>query len=120
MVEDAGGVAALRTKSLAQTAFLMELVETELAGFGFGLANPRADRERGGHVALTHPEAWRICSALKASGIVPDFRPPDIIRLAPAPFYNSFAECAAAIAGLQRIMHAKAYENFPVQRPFVT
>ncbi len=120
LIAEAGGIAALRTKSLALTAWLMALVESELADFGFGFANPRADRERGGHIALVHPEAWRICSALKAAGVVPDFRPPDIIRLAPAPLYNSFADCSGAIARLKEIMRAKSYENFPAQRPLVT
>jgi kynureninase len=120
MMAGAGGIAALRTKSLALTACLMELAGAVLAGFGFDLANPRADRERGGHVALVHAEAWRICSALKAAGVVSDFRPPDIIRLAPAPLANSFADCADAIARLKEIMRTRAYENFPTQRPLVT
>ncbi len=119
MFHDAGGH-ALRTKSLALTAFLMELIESELAGFGFGFANPRADHERGGHVALTHPDAWRICSALKAAGVVPDFRPPDIIRLAPAPLYTSFADCAATVGRLKEIMRTQAHEKFPAHRPLFT
>lgn len=117
---EAGGVAALRAKSLALTSFLLELADRELAGLGFTIANPRTDTERGGHVALAHPEAWRICQALKAAGIVPDFRRPDIIRLAPAPLYNSFADCAAAIARLQTIIRTAAHEKFPVQRALVT
>lgn len=117
---EAGGVAALRAKSLALTSCLMELADRELAGLGFTVANPRADAERGGHVALAHPEAWRICQALKVAGVVPDFRRPDIIRLAPAPLYNTFADCAAAIARLQAIVRTAAHEKFPAQRALVT
>jgi kynureninase len=120
IVAEAGGVPALRVKSLAQTAFLTELVDTGLAGHGFSLANPRADDQRGGHVALVHPDAWRICQALKAAGVVPDFRPPDVIRLAPAPLYTSFADCAGAVARLIEIMRTKAHEQFPLQRTLVT
>ncbi len=120
IIGEAGGVAALRAKSLAQTAFLMELVDRDLAGLGFTLANPRADDQRGGHVALAHPEAWRICQALKAAGVVPDFRPPDIIRLAPAPLYNTFADCAGAIARLQEIARARTYLNHSIQPRLVT
>lgn len=120
LIAEAGGVAALRAKSLALTSFLMELADRELAGLGFTLANPRADAERGGHVALAHPEAWRICQALKAAGVVPDFRRPDIIRLAPAPLYNTFADCAAAIMRLQTIVRTAAHEKFPAQRALVT
>lgn len=120
IISEAGGVAALRAKSLAQTALLMELADRDLAGLGVTVVNPRDDRDRGGHVALAHPEAWRICQALKAAGVVPDFRRPDIIRLAPAPLYNTFAECAAAIAALQTILRTGAFEKFPAQRALVT
>ena len=120
IITEAGGVAALRAKSLALTAFLMDQAERELAGLGFTIANPRADAERGGHVALAHPEAWRICQALKAVGVVPDFRRPDIIRLAPAPLFNSFADCAVAVTTLQKIVRTGAHEKFPVQRALVT
>lgn len=115
---EAGGIAPLRAKSLAQTAFLLELAEVDLPGFR--VASPRGDHERGGHIALVHADAWRICSALKAAGVVPDFRPPDIIRLAPAPLYTSFANCAEAIARLKEIMRTKAYEKFSPQRALVT
>src|SRR5205085_1519600 len=67
-IAEAGGVAALRAKSLAMTAFLIELADRELAGLGFTVVTPRAGHERGGHVSLAHPEAWRICQALKAGG----------------------------------------------------
>ena len=117
---EAGGIAALRTKSLALTAYLLELVESELPGQGFSIANPRPESERGGHVSLVHPEAWRICCALKATGVIPDFRPPDIIRLAPVPLYTRYADCAEAVARLKSIMDTKTYEKFPTQRPLVT
>ena len=120
IVAAAGGAGALRTKSLALTAFLMELVDRELAGLGFVLANPRAGHERGGHVALAHPEAWRICQALKSAGVVPDFRPPDVIRLAPAPLYTRFADCAAVVTRLGEIMRTRAYEKFPAETALVT
>lgn len=120
IIAEAGGVTALRAKSLALTAFLMDQVERELAGLGFTIANPRPDPERGGHVALAHPEAWRICQALKAAGVVPDFRRPDIIRLAPAPLFNTFADCAAAVAALHHIVRTGAHEKFPTHRALVT
>jgi kynureninase len=120
LITEAGGIGPLRTKSLALTACLRELVETELAGLGFTVSTPQSETERGGHLSLSHPEAWRICSALKAAGVVPDFRPPDTIRLAPAPLYTRFADCAAAIARLREIMTAKTYGTFSAERPVIT
>ncbi len=120
MIADAGGVSALRTKSLALTAYLMATINRELAGLGFTVVTPTADADRGGHVAIAHPDAWRICQALKAAGVVPDFRRPDIIRLAPAPLFNRFADCAGAVAALREIIRTGAHEKFPMQRALVT
>lgn len=116
----AGGIAPLRAKSLALTRFLMELIDAELAPLGFEVANPRNDAARGGHVALAHPEAWRICQALKAARVVPDFRPPGIVRLAPAALYNTFADCAEAVARLKTVMTTRAYERFAARPGGVT
>ncbi len=98
----------------------MELADAELAPFGVRVVTPRADTERGGHVALAHPDAWRVCQALKAAGVVPDFRPPDVIRLAPVPLYNSFTDCAEAVIRLRRILAERTYETFPAHAATVT
>src|SRR5262249_50272701 len=109
---------ALRAKSIALTSFLLELAAAELPELG--VATPRAEAERGGHVAFTHPDAWRICCALKAAGVIPDFRPPDIIRLAPAPLYTSFADSAGALARLKNTLRDKTHEKFPARHALVT
>lgn len=120
IVAEAGGIATLRAKSLALTDYLLAGIESLLGPLGFSIVTPRAHAERGGHVAVSHPEAWRICQALKAKGVVGDFRAPDLIRLAPAPLYTSFAESAEAIIQLQRLFLARAHENYPAARSLVT
>lgn len=116
----AGGIAPLREKSLALTAWLIELADMHLAPLGFTVVTPRAPGRRGGHVSLAHPEAWRICQALKAAGVVPDFRPPDVVRLAPVALYNSYTDCVAAVERLRHIVTARAFEKFPAARDSVT
>ena len=113
------GIARIRARSLALTQFMIELVDSELEGLGFSLATPRDAKARGGHVALRHAEAPRICKALKKRGVIPDFRPPDIVRLAPSPFYTSFAETAQTIAILKDIVQAELYLEFPNVRDMV-
>src|SRR5262249_5533542 len=81
MIEEAGGIRALRAKSLAQTNYLIDLIDKELGPLGVSIASPRVSAARGGHVALAHHEAWRVCQALQAAGVIPDFRHPDLIRL---------------------------------------
>ena len=107
------GMGAIRAKSLKQTRFLMELAKSELAGMGFEIATPDADERRGGHVALAHPEGARINKALKQAGVIPDFRKPDIIRLAPIALYTRYEDIAQLILVLKNIMEREAYLEFP-------
>src|SRR5699024_10525498 len=62
------GIEQIRQKSLRLTAYMMELIEGELGYYGFKIVNPLNDTERGGHIFLEHPEAARICKALKKDG----------------------------------------------------
>ena len=38
---------------------------------------------------------------LQPRGVVADFRPPDLVRLAPVPLYSSFADCLRAAEALE-------------------
>ena len=101
----------LRTKSLALTDYLMQLIGIELSAFGVEVVTPREHARRGGHVALRHPAARELGVALRANGVVPDFRPPDILRLAPAPLYVSFADCRTAVERLRSLLESRSYET---------
>jgi kynureninase len=114
------GIEAIRAKSLALTAYLRTLVETELAGHGFEFATPIEDHRRGGHLAVVHPEAARICRALIEVGVIPDHRPPDIVRMAPVALYTRFEDCREAIGRLKTIMEQRSYESFPQERGMIT
>jgi kynureninase len=113
LLEEAGGIRALRSKSLAQTDFLIRLIDEELAAYEVTIATPRDAASRGGHVAIAHRQAWKISQALRAAGVIPDFRYPDLIRLSPSPLYTSFADCAEAIARLKQILCTRSYGSFP-------
>lgn len=109
----------IRIKSLALTQYLMDLIERELIGTGLEIGNPKETDRRGGHVSLEHPEAARICKALKESGVIPDFRSPNIIRLAPVALYTSYQEVWSAVQILKKIMSEKLYENYSNERSIV-
>ncbi len=114
------GIHEVRNKSLRITRYLMDLVNHQLPNMGFSLANPQQDQRRGGHVALVHDEATRICKALKAHQVIPDFRPPNVIRLAPIALYTSFSDVWNAVERLKIIMENHEYEQFTQQREVVS
>ncbi len=74
---------------------------------------PREDHRRGGHLTLAHPDAGKLSRALRSRGVVPDFRPPDMLRLAPAPLNTSFAECERAIDVLEDLLRIRSYLYLP-------
>ena len=119
-VVNEAGIDAIRAKSLALTAYLRELAETKLSRFGFVSVTPIEDDRRGGHLALAHPEAPRICRALIDVGVIPDHRPPDIVRIAPVPLYTRFEDCREAVDHLESIMHRRAYETYPTKSGLIT
>jgi kynureninase len=116
------GIASVREKSLGMTRFLMDMADALLAAapYGFTVGTPREDDRRGGHVALVHPEGMRIAEALRARGVVPDFRPPDIVRIAPVALYNTYTEIWALVRHLLEIVDMKEYDRFPVERKAIS
>ena len=117
------GMEAIREKSLKLTGYFLDLVQAQLqeAPYNYAIVTPPEPERRGGHIALTHPaEAMRICEALKARGIIPDFRQPDTIRIAPVALYNTYEEVWAVAQALKEIIDDRAYEKFPLTRKAVS
>jgi kynureninase len=112
------GIGPIRERSLRLTGYLMRLVDGLLtdAAYGFRMGTPREDHRRGGHVAVEHPEAVRICKALKARGVVPDYRPPNVIRLAPIALYTTFEEVWNTAQILREIIDTGAHLAYPAER----
>ncbi len=118
-IEEAG-VEQIRAKSVALTEFIIQAVDDELADFGFNIGTPRESERRGGHVSIQHKDAQAMSLALRARGVIPDFRKPDVIRFAPSPLYNTFSECWEAIQILKEIAITKAFEEFEDVSALVT
>lgn len=73
------GVAAIREKSLRQTARLIAWADE----FGVRLISPRENERRGGTVVLDVPNAAVVCEALLRGEVLCDHRPGVGLRLAP-------------------------------------
>jgi kynureninase len=107
-------------KSQALTALMVDLVRERLEPAGAFLASPADPGRRGGHVSVGHPAAWPWCSALIEGGlVVPDFRPPDVIRLGPAPLYTRFTEVFDAVERMAGVLEA-GLAPAGAERPRVT
>ncbi|MBT8317236.1 MAG: kynureninase [Lutibacter sp.] len=119
------GISNLRAKSVQQSTFLLELIENELLPLGFTIASPIEAELRGSHISIQHAEGYRINRAMIAPKddskiIIPDFRPPNNIRLGIAPLYNSFTELCETIERIKNIVLTKEYENFGLEKLEVT
>ncbi|QDL53969.1 kynureninase [Rhodoferax aquaticus] len=116
--ERLGGMAALRTKSLALTDLFIALVEQRCAGYGLGLATPRDHAQRGSQVCLTReytPEgsgAFAIVQALIARGVIGDFRAgdgkahKDILRFGFTPLYIGFEDVWNSVEHLRQVLES--------------
>lgn len=107
MINEAG-IEAIRAKSLLMTEYLMALVDHHLTAspFDFHIGTPREADRRGGHVALERATgAQKICGLLVERGVVPDFRPPNVIRICPSPLYGTFHEIWQTAMHLREIIN---------------
>lgn len=106
------GVDRIRRKSEALTELTIALADERLERLGFRVASPRDRELRGGHVALAHPESWRICRALiERADVVPDFRPPDVVRLGFSPLYTRLVDVWDAVDRLADLVERGEHER---------
>jgi len=110
------GIDNVRKKSLQLTGYMIELLFQKgltAKPYNYQIVSPIEEKNRGGHVAVEHPEAARIIKALKEKkGIIPDFRYPNIIRFAPVALYNTFEEVWHVVQALQEIIDNEGYKEY--------
>jgi len=116
------GINKVRKKSLKMTSYLMYLVDQELSRvpYNFSIGTPREAERRGGHVAVEHRDALRISEALRARGVIVDFRPPNVIRIAPTPLYNSYIEIWSIVQHLKAIVDGREHEKISKTRKAIS
>jgi kynureninase len=120
LVEEAG-VDRIRAKGLLLGRLVTDLAEEWLAPLGFRLASPRLPEQRGSHVSLYHPDAWRICQALATDAkVVCDYRVPDRLRIGPSPLYTRFTEVWDAMDRLRQVATEGSYLSRPADLARVT
>ncbi len=107
-----GGMAALRTKSLALTDLFIALVEERCAQHALRLVTPRAHAQRGSQVCLSRDDgAYPIMQALIARGVVGDYRAPDILRFGFTPLYLRFEDVWNAVEHLRQVLDTEEWRK---------
>jgi kynureninase len=89
---DEAGIEAIRAKSIELTGYLEFLLD-RLASQKFTVITPRDPAQRGAQLSLRIKQGGReLCDRLAEKGVICDWREPDILRVAPAPLYNSYQD----------------------------
>lgn len=86
------GIDNLRNKSRQLTAYL-EFLLNRLTNLNFNILTPSDPEQRGAQLSLYFNEKGpEIHQKMTEAGIITDYREPGVIRVAPAPLYNSYTD----------------------------
>jgi kynureninase len=111
MIAEAG-IDAIASKAAIGTQMMIDLFDEWLAPLGYTLLTSRNPKERGGHISIGHPDAAKICVALrKYANVIPDYRTPNAIRLAIAPLPTSYVEVWDGFQRIKDLTETRQYEK---------
>ncbi|HLI16637.1 MAG TPA: kynureninase [Rhodanobacteraceae bacterium] len=90
------GMPRLREKSKRLTAYLAWLIETQLSDV-LEILTPREPGRRGAQLSVRvragRDAGKSLFEYLVSQGVMGDWREPDVMRIAPTPLYNTYADC---------------------------
>ncbi|MES1225120.1 MAG: kynureninase, partial [Bacteroidota bacterium] len=89
---DKTDIGSLNAKSKMLTGYL-EFLLHQLFNINFEIITPKEPERRGAQLSLYFKEQGKeVHKKMMDSGIIVDYREPGVIRVAPAPMYNSFED----------------------------
>jgi len=103
-VESFGGtdMDSIWTKSIALFDLFADLVDEHCPALA--CISPREPERRGSHISFRHPNAFELCQALIAEGVIGDFRAPDVARFGLTPLYLRFEDVWNAVQRMRDIL----------------
>ena len=102
---DRAGMERIREKSVKMSALCEKLI-TETDGSRIEIITPSNPSERGSQLSIRVVDADKgLFDRLSKSGVIADWREPDVIRIAPAPLYNTYKEVYQFCEILKNCMH---------------
>lgn len=127
ILQRAGGMQALREKSLKLTGYLWDLLTASpfyvapedakgSTKAGFRILTPSDPSARGCQLSLMIlPQGShlmeKVFDKMVKQGVVGDERRPDVIRLSPVPLYNRYADVRRAVQVLESALQAVVDEQ---------
>ncbi len=100
-----------RDQVAAKSAALFDLFAAIGARLGLECVSPTDPAARGSHIAFRHPQAYALCQALIAQGVIGDFREPDVIRFGLTPLYLGFEDIYRAGEILCAILETRTFAD---------
>ncbi|WP_126975794.1 kynureninase [Frigidibacter oleivorans] len=107
-------MADLRARSIA----LSEAFRARLARDcpRLALASPADPARRGSQLSFRHPQGYAVMQALIATGVIGDFRAPDLLRFGFTPLYLSMDEVERAADILARLIRDGSWDRAEFHR----
>ena len=96
------GIDRLYAKSQALSEFFRQCLSE--GNVAIDLVSPTDPARRGSQLSFRQQDAYAICQALIARGVIGDFRDPDILRFGFAPAYLRFEDMAEAARHLAEVL----------------
>ncbi|MFK7049454.1 MULTISPECIES: kynureninase [Flavobacterium] len=82
-----------RDQLTAYLEFILREIDQEITGTRFEIITPTNQEERACQLSIyLHGQGRNLFDYLMANGVIADWREPNVIRLAPAPFYCSYED----------------------------
>ncbi len=95
----------LREKSIELTGYLEYLID-HLQDDRINIITPRDPEQRGCQLSIQVKSANKaLHTELTKAGVISDWREPDVIRVAPAPLYNSFEDVFEFVNRLKKVLN---------------
>ena len=125
--EPAGGMAALRAKSIALSELFIARVEARRAGMRLALVTPRDQSMRGSQASFAHADGYAVMQALIERGVIGDFRAgepssargddadaslgADLLRFGFTPLYTRYVDAWDAAEQLHDVLKDGAWRD---------
>jgi len=99
-------MAVLRQKSIALTGYMEHILQPLVDQGHFSVLTPRDPVQRGAQLSLFFDTTMmeEVFRRLELRGVICDDRKPNVIRVSPAPLYNTFEEIWEFVMVLREIL----------------